>query len=55
MDDDTDEKDGGAQSDAVLAPEPVVDVRNDGNRDDSPNAEGRANEAEKSTVWVVEV
>lgn len=55
LDDDTDEKDGGAEGDTVLAAEPVVDVRHDWNRDYSPDTEGRANEAEKSTVWVVEV
>jgi hypothetical protein len=35
--------------------ETIVDVRNDGNCDDSSDAEGSADEAKQSTVWVVEV
>ena len=39
----------------MLAAESVVDVWNDGNCDDGSDAESCADEAEESTVWVVEV
>jgi hypothetical protein len=39
----------------MFSTEMIVDVRNDGYGDDGPDAEGCADEAKESTVWVVEI
>jgi hypothetical protein len=39
----------------VLAAESIVDVWDDRNGDDGSDAEGCTDEAEESTVWVIEI